>query len=167
MCWVQSVLSSSSSLTPVSLLPFVQPKLWDWDNVDSDYLSTTGSAQVAATPAIAAPSGGANLRPTTAAAVAAPGTGLEADIMMGAADEGMDEGGYGDDPNRPSTTGAPRASQGAAWGYSRGEQPKEYGDAAGGVPKRPHTAHGGRTGGTPTYQEGEVSNDASYAFVFK
>lgn len=131
------------------------PKLWDWDNVDSDYLSTTGSAQVAATPAIATPSGGANLRPTTAAAVAAPGTGLEADIMMGAGDEGMDEGGYGDDPNRPSTTGAPRTSQGAAWGYSRGEQPKEYGDAAGGVPKRPHTAHGGRTGGTPTYQEGE------------
>mmetsp|Transcript_82805 Transcript_82805/g.230924 ORF Transcript_82805/g.230924 Transcript_82805/m.230924 type:complete len:604 (+) Transcript_82805:73-1884(+) len=145
------------------------PKLWDWENVDNDYLSAGGSAGGAAPP-IAGGGAGAQPRPTTAAAVAAPGVGLESDLLMGGNGEAEDP--YADvraGTNRPITAGAafnrnaaPQTgadpAQGAAWGYSRqtGGDPS----GAGGVGKaefgnesnqrRPHTAHGGRaTGGIP------------------
>lgn len=151
------------------------PKLWDWDSVDNDYLSTGGSTGGGAAPPIAGGgAGGQQPRPTTAAAVAAPGVGLESDLLMGGNGE-AEEDPYADvraGNNRPTTAGAAynrnaqagADAQPAAWGYSRqtggdpsgagGMMKPEYGNESN--QRRPHTAHGGRATGMP---EGGTEED--------
>lgn len=148
---------------------YSQPKLWDWDGLDNDFNSATGSnGGGAAAPAIAAaPAQPLGLRPTTAAAVIGSGVPMDGDLMGGGErddlEEDFDQRGPGD---RPTTAGAmlqygSRAASGggAAWGYARqevggagkagaGAGIADYG-ADNGAARRPHTAHGARA--TPTY----------------
>lgn len=151
------------------------PKLWDWDGMDNDYNSTSGSAAppVSAPPVnpagtsgpVPAQTGLSHLRPTTAAAVAGPGAMLGVDQDMGLAgmpddlDDGdYEQGAHNVHNNRPNTAGAllqsyskPNPGQVGSgqntWGYPR--------QASGGVAvgaedpnvaRRPHTAHGARAG---------------------
>ncbi len=140
------------------------PKLWDWDGMDLDHNSTTGSTAgnggpVAPAPAIVPtnpqPMG---LRPTTAAAVISSGNGIDTDLLLGPGERDELDEDYGDPRShqldRPNTAGAMlpsrQANNPAAWGYPRqGEAPKaggiaEYGE--GPNARRPHTAHGARAG---------------------
>lgn len=157
------------------------PKLWDWDSVDADYMSATGSAGGGGNggaPAITTGQFNSNQRPTTAAAVANPNVALESDLLLGTHDVAEDYEEVPDANNRPNTAGAMMTGNGYnrtsgqgqqnTWGYSRngdptmgktGSGPLEYGatDNTGGnsgQPRRPHTAHGARAGtGQPMYTD--------------
>ncbi len=137
----------TSSFPSLLFLVILQPKLWDWDNMEgNDFLSVGGSGTgpaPAAMQSAAAMGQGANmmsgailssgLRPTTAAAVASSGAGagLESDHLLGNSapddldvDYEMRQAGN----DRPNTAGAlynrgagasGAQNQGATWGYSR------------------------------------------------
>ena len=134
-------------------------KLWDWDNLaTTDYDAGEGAAQQSGPP----PAMNANPpRPSTAAAVAAAGTGIESDAMLMGG-----EGDYGGQVNatgRPNTAGVlggravagqgqwaggqqmKQGAGGGGYGGAGGMQQGEY-DASGA--RRPHTANAtGRSGG--------------------
>jgi len=165
------------------------PKLWDWDGMDNDYNSTSGSAaggQPAggnvAPPLLMGGGGGmqanqgqlaamnmvGGLRPTTAAAVAAP-MAMDAGDILGNDQDELDDyemGGQGNG-GRPNTAGAllqsnygavNRGQQGGvaavnpSWGYPRAGADNVAGSnaVASGSQldpnRRPHTAHGARAG---------------------
>lgn len=147
------------------------PKLWDWDGMDNDYNSTAGSTgqpPVSAPAPAVAPAGAAavqpgmsHLRPTTAAAVAAPGAmlGVDQDLGMAGMPDDLDDqdydGGAHVHGHRPNTAGALMQSYnkgpvpaGAAaqntWGYPRQAAPGAPEDPN--AARRPHTAHGARAG---------------------
>jgi predicted Ser/Thr protein kinase len=154
------------------------PKLWDWDGMDNDYNSTAGSTgqppvanpapavQPSAAAAASGQPGMSHLRPTTAAAVAAPGAmlGVDADMGMGRDmvddldDQDFDHGAGMQHGHRPNTAGGlmqsfnksamPGGAQQGSWGYPRQTAPEDPNNAA----RRPHTAHGARAGfpGVPT-----------------
>ena len=132
-------------------------KLWDWDDVDSDYAmmgEATGPPPML---------GSAPPRPSTAAAVAAGGH--ESDAMILGDD--MDYDGVRLKSDRPSTAGAVGSRQTSSWGFSSGRPPQDaaamqaqqrqqqMAAGGGGDPyaepqrARPHTAHGGRGAGFP------------------
>lgn len=108
-----------------------QPKLWDWDGMDNDFNSASGSNGAAATPAIMpATTQQMGLRPTTAAAVVSNNGGMDTDMMLGHGekddlDEDFDHRGMGDRPTTAGammygrSNGAGGAGNGATWGYSR------------------------------------------------
>ncbi len=151
------------------------PKLWDWDGMDNDYNSTSGSNPGGPAPAIMpAQPQPMGLRPTTAAAVISSGAAMDTDMLLGGPGEkdDLDED-YGDPRghmDRPNTAGAmlPSYNRGAvqgmpqnanpgAWGYSRqgdmnvkpgtgGIADYGAGVADGPNARRPHTAHGARAG---------------------
>eukprot|EP00981_Chlorochromonas_danica_P004309 scaffold865_cov160-Ochromonas_danica.AAC.28 len=120
------------------------PKLWDWDGMENDFSSVSGSATQGVTPAIMPTATGANniaapnLRPTTAAAIAMDNEMLLGNLNNEDLDEdfGMEGNGGVPGPARPNTagallsnaynrTGAPGGAQptGNNWGYSRGGEP--------------------------------------------
>lgn len=142
----------------------MQPKLWDWDNMEgNDYLSATGSGNGGGPPPPVLSSGmGANLmsgnllssglRPTTAAAVASGGgANMDSDLMLGngAPDEldvdyEMHQTGGKDRPNTAGamlpggySRGASSGAQGgqASWGYSRQPVGGDPSAGAGGMMK--------------------------------
>jgi len=188
------------------------PKLWDWDGMDNDYNSTSGSAAGqptgnAAPPLLMSGGGGgamqpnqgqlaamnmaSGLRPTTAAAVAAP-MAMDAGDILGADQDDLDEyemGGQGNG-GRPNTAGAllqsnygaavrgqagaVGAAQAGSWGY-----PRAGGDMTGAAAagtnggaagqqdpnRRPHTAHGARAGFPATGQVPQQGQGANYGGV--
>lgn len=134
-------------------------KLWDWDDIDSDYVnqygdSAPGPMMLGSTPP----------RPSTAAAVAATGHDSSDHILE---DDNYEISRGKSD--RPSTAGALGARQTSSWGFSSGRPPTDAtgsgmqqsgarGGPAGGSAgiadpyaepqrARPHTAHGERGNG--------------------
>lgn len=110
-------------------------KLWDWDSIDAEFTIDGAAAQ--------APNISANPpRPSTAAAVAAVGTGIDSDAALLVGD-GYEQSGQGGAGNRPSTAGpvgqrqaAPQAS-GQNWqNTDRGGQGHQQQQSI----QRPHTA---------------------------
>ena len=147
-------------------------KLWDWDNINTDYMTTgvEGGMNVVG-PSGVAQIGSNAMRPTTAAAVAGSGMMDAGDMMLGT-ELGRDDDEYElrKLPDRPSTAGAmlTRPTQGS-WGYSRQPNSQEQamhisasnpsndlmkdprssahgvqGGNSDGQRPRPHSAHGGR-----------------------
>lgn len=142
-------------------------KLWDWDNINTDYMTTGVEGMNVVGPSGVAQMGTTAMRPTTAAAVAGSGMMDAGDMMLGS-ELGRDDDEYElrKLPDRPSTAGAmlTRPTQGS-WGYSRQPNAQEQvlhisasnpsndlmKDPRQGVQSnsdgqrpRPHSAHGGR-----------------------
>lgn len=142
-------------------------KLWDWDNINTDYMTTGVEGMNVVGPSGVAQIGTAAMRPTTAAAVAGSGMMDAGDMMLGT-ELGRDDDEYElrKLPDRPSTAGAmlTRPTQGS-WGYPRQTNTQEQvmhisasnpsndlmKDPRQGVQSngdgqrpRPHSAHGGR-----------------------
>lgn len=143
-------------------------KLWDWDNINTDYMTTGVEGGNVVGPSGIAQLGGAPsaMRPTTAAAVVGGGMMDAGDMMLGT-ELRDDEYELRKLPDRPSTAGAmlTRPTQGS-WGYPRQpngheqvmhistsnpsndlmKDPRQGGvqTNADGQRQRPHSAHGGR-----------------------
>lgn len=128
-----------------------QQKLWDWDGMDIEFNSMSGSVNGNdKPPAILPPTQNNNmgiitasqplnnhsLRPTTAAAIVSGGNGiLDNDLMIGSGDKDDLDNDYPHtrsstalgsgrmDPNRPSTAGYSQQGgpNNSNWGYSRNE----------------------------------------------
>lgn len=161
-------------------------KLWDWDNLDLDFAAsepgTVGSGgpggPMAVPMGMGGPSG-ANLRPTTAAAVA---NAMESDLLLGTDGLG-DESGFensGRKMDRPNTAGpmvgnnaggankmgSAQGGNGSSWlfsnpqggqaggvpqqGYAVPNSAGAAGTDANGQPRRPHTAHVGNRAPAPS-----------------
>ena len=118
-------------------------KLWDWDSIDAEFSMDGGTGanapQISANPP----------RPSTAAAVAAAGTGIDSDAAMLVGDN-YEQTGQPSGNNRPSTAGITKSaapqSSGQNWQQSGGEQQQQ------GI-QRPHTA-GARQSAGQTQQQG-------------
>jgi len=159
-------------------------KLWDWDNINTDYMTTGVEGMNVVGPSGVAQIGSAAMRPTTAAAVAGSGMMDAGDMMLGT-ELGRDDDEYElrKLPDRPSTAGAmlTRPTQGS-WGYPRQPNTQEHISASNpsndlmkdprqgvhvqsngeGQRPRPHSAHGGR-GTTDDPNKMEEEGDAVVA----
>lgn len=112
------------------------PKLWDWDGMDNDFSSTTGSAaagqqppqmqQMPGQPSAQAQQQPQALRPTTAAAVAGPGAMLGVDPDMGMGGLGADEQDFDPDFDHNNVNMAhghrPNTAGGLMQSYNKGVQ---------------------------------------------
>jgi len=161
-------------------------KLWDWDNINTDYMTTGVEGMNVVGPSGVAQIGSNAMRPTTAAAVAGSGMMDAGDMMLGT-ELGRDDDEYElrKLPDRPSTAGAmlTRPTQGS-WGYPRQPNSQEQamhisasnpsndlmkdprqqgvqGNSDGQRP-RPHSAHGGR-GATEDPNKMDEEGDAVVA----
>lgn len=140
-------------------------KLWDWDNLDMDFpSSSTSSIPPAGAPPVMS-GGGAGIRPNTAVT----NMGVESDVLLGGGDIGMGEESFGDGPARkdvrPNTAGPivstsqrPAGGQQQGWGnyqangIAGGKGDPRTANSAGiangamgdDMQRRPHTAHGSR-----------------------